>query len=270
MEGRYANLEAAINATVGNAKPHKPYRIAEIGTYDGRRALQLAGHARRRGRPTVEYYGFDLFEHLTPERSRQELSKSRLPPSRSEVHRRLREAGIKAHLFLGDTRQTLPAELPVLPFLDLIFCDGGHSLETVASDLTVCLSCLQVRGVLIADDYYDNRDDFGCRSYIETLRAEQGDRYDIRLLDPVDRPSTGLEIRMVWIQRRPEVRHAPAQPVPQNRQLPTLHPSERAGCHPASPAGVPTGSPARDAEVGTEYHDPDPDGGTEYRDPDAV
>jgi hypothetical protein len=52
---------------------------------------------------------------------------------------------------------------------------------------------------VLFDDYYENKEGFGCQSLITTLQQENG--YTVQLLDPVDViPNSGLRIRMVAVR----------------------------------------------------------------------
>lgn len=197
---RYANLDEALALLAGRGV--RVLRFLEVGTYDGRRAAGLLTRWRARYAPgeVPAYYGFDLFEDMTPALSRDELSKSRLPPRRDEVRRTLLRAGADVLLFRGNTRDTLPVAATSLPAMDLIFVDGGHSLETVASDWDAVKGLLAPHAIALFDDYYLNRDDYGCRPLVDALSPGE---YRVTLLDPVDRyEHTGLAIRMVSVERR--------------------------------------------------------------------
>ena len=52
----------------------RPKKILEIGVYNGRRAIQMI-EAAKVFNQEVEYFGFDLFEELSPEILKKEESK---------------------------------------------------------------------------------------------------------------------------------------------------------------------------------------------------
>jgi hypothetical protein len=207
MIDRYQNLFRTLDELGAAPELGGHLSFLEIGTYDGVRAAQLLNHWLRNGdRRTASYVGFDLFENLTPEMSRAELSKSRLPPSRREVLKRMGAALPKAdrwrlRLLPGNTRETLPAFVAALGAGDrpsLVFMDGGHSPETVASDWACVRRLLGPRAVALLDDYYENREDFGCKPLVDGLAADPS--LAVRVLDPADHvESTGLVIRMARV-----------------------------------------------------------------------
>jgi hypothetical protein len=190
---RYTNLFIALDEIRDRALLPE-IRILEVGTYDGSRARQLLDYW---GSGT-HYHGFDLFDALTPEMSAAEMSKSRLPPSRAAVRARLDRVGSSISLYQGNTRETLPSVVPTLGPMDLVFVDGGHSLDTIASDWSALQPAIAPGTVVLLDDYYENRDDFGCKRLVRGLDPA---RFRVTLLDPVDHyDHTGLDIRMVRVE----------------------------------------------------------------------
>ena len=200
MSDRYQNLYNAVSEIGLRGSSH--LRMLEVGTYDGVRACQLlrfflsSNHKR-----SASYWGFDLFEEMTKEMTAAELSKSRLPPAKAEVERRISSiAKTAVQLFKGNTRDTIPLVAPKLPKMDLIFIDGGHSLETIASDWDGVKACIDPGTIVLFDDYYENRDDYGCKTLVETV-LKQDPAYKVRLLEPLDRVEhTKLDIRMVELR----------------------------------------------------------------------
>src|SRR5262245_14450866 len=198
---RYDNLLEALDQ---QTRATKHLRLLEIGTYDGTRAAQLITHwlGKRSwwGRRTIEYFGYDLFEDMTPDRNVAELSKAKLPPSRDTVRQKLAAiAGATAELHKGDTRKTLADTCGRMQPMHVIFQDGGHSLETVDSDWRHASRLMTPQTIYLFDDYYENREDFGCKKLVKALQANP--RYEVTLLDPVDHyPHTQLSIRMAQVR----------------------------------------------------------------------
>lgn len=197
---RYRNLYEAIDQI--KERGTACFNFLEIGTYNGNRAIALMQywHAIAPGVPGY-YYGFDLFEALTPEMSKAELSKTKLPPSLREAGKKLNKAGIMSALWGGNTRESLPRNVPHLPEMDLIFVDGGHSPETIQSDWEAIQPIVGPRTIVLLDDYYPNRTDYGCQALVTELDLLDAP-FDITLLDPLDTiPTNKMEIRMVRITR---------------------------------------------------------------------
>jgi predicted O-methyltransferase YrrM len=158
-------------------------RIMEIGTWNGRRALQMIERAKAfHPAAEIEYYGFDLFELMTREVNKEELSKK--PPTQEEVQKLLSPTGAKISLFQGFTQNTMPQVIGQLPVMDLIFIDGGHSIETITNDWGYSRRLMNENTVVIFDDYYFDRDDVGCKPIVEAIDPNE---YEVTVLPRRDR-----------------------------------------------------------------------------------
>lgn len=139
----------------------QPRSILEIGTWNGHRALQMLQLS-----PGAQYYGFDLFEDATAETDAEEKNVKQ-HHSVSAIKARL--SGYKAQLFKGNTRETLrDFKEPV----DLVWIDGGHSVETIRSDWQNVSRCLMPGAVVLFDDYYSGGIDtekYGCNKVVERM-----------------------------------------------------------------------------------------------------
>ena len=144
--------------------------------------------ALHKGRVDVRYTGFDLFEDLTQELAVKEKSKTKLPPSRDKVSKKMREeTAADIELWKGFTSKTLPAFVATTVkgvFWDLIYIDGGHALETIDSDWNSVGPIIGPKTVVIFDDYYPDRDDFGCQQLIKRLKYDLA--WKVEFLEPVD------------------------------------------------------------------------------------
>lgn len=179
--------------------------IVEIGTWNGvhgKQMIQTAAIHHPIG--AIKYLGFDLFEGLTDDLLAKELSKR--PPAFEEVRRVLESTGAQVQLFRGNTRDTLPRAVDALREGDLFFIDGGHSVETIRSDWSAIERALRTDAVVIFDDYYmnDPREvvGLGCQTIVDALDRS---RYDVTLLDPIDRfPKAWgvLQVRFAQVRKR--------------------------------------------------------------------
>jgi len=161
---RYQQVSRIINLV-------KPASIVEIGTWNGDHAIVMATAALK-NREKVHYRGFDLFEDASATTDKTEFN-VRSHHSIDAVRAKLsafrdKNPGFSFELVQGDTRQTLP-DLHA----DFAYIDGGHSVETIASDYAHLRNC----GTIVFDDYYDfdelgNRADIsavGCNRLLETV-----------------------------------------------------------------------------------------------------
>jgi predicted O-methyltransferase YrrM len=159
----------------------QPKRIIEIGTWDGGRAIEMAGATS-----DLNYIGFDLFENATPETDKEEMNVKPHHQKIAVLHKLL-QAGISAELVKGNTNETLPAWIKENPGYqaDLIYIDGGHAVATIESDLNNALKAIKPGGTIVMDDWYEGPIDieqFGCNKVLE----KSGLKYEILpIADPV-------------------------------------------------------------------------------------
>lgn len=195
MAERYAQLDAEIARA-------KPSRIVEVGTWNGARAQQMIAAALRAA-PVVEYIGFDLFEAANDQ---TDAAESNVKPHHclTNVETRLKakyggdQVAIK--LVGGNTRQTL-ARCLVRP--DFAFIDGGHSIETIASDYAALKHC----PAIVLDDFYSEDEQgrgidvtrFGCNMLVSELLA--AGQVQVDLLPVKDPVRGGGYVQMVAVRR---------------------------------------------------------------------
>ena len=153
----------------------------EIGTYDGVHGCHMIRTAAAHYKQSeIEYFGFDLFEELSEELLASELSKK--PPSRTNVESHLRSTGAKVRLYAGDTKVSLANAVGEIGEVDFVFIDGGHSVETIASDWENAEKMMGKGTTVIFDDYYLNQDEaiegMGCQTIVDGLDRS---RYDVEV-----------------------------------------------------------------------------------------
>ena len=148
----------------------KPARLVEIGTWNGDRALQFGKVA-----PGVEYIGLDLFESANEGTDATEKNVKR-HHSVTEVGEKLLKGGMKYRLFSGDSKATMPRYLGEYgeKSADLIFIDGGHSVETIREDFKNSMAAIKPGGLIVLDDYYtdmpsEELDKFGAQAVLRGM-----------------------------------------------------------------------------------------------------
>jgi hypothetical protein len=182
MPDRYGHLAKTILR-------RRSRRIMEIGVWDAIHSVWMIEAALVNHRPEdVVYYGFDLFEDLDPETLERETSKA--PPTMAHVRGELArfvDLGVRVHLFRGDTKVSLPRLVDVLPIMDFVFIDGGHSEATVRSDWSHVERLIGPETVVIFDDYVDlasiTASGVGVNAVVDSIDRR---RYAVRRLRPVD------------------------------------------------------------------------------------
>lgn len=175
-ESRYKHLITTIDN-------HRCYRIMEIGTYDGKHSMEMIETAKQHWPPEkIEYYGFDLFEDANKQTLQIERALSKIPPSYDMVRKKLEETGAIIKIFKGNTLNVLPDLVKILPKMDFIFIDGGHSIETVENDWKYSKELMHDNTIVIFDDYW-NMKDSGCNKVIDSLDKQ---KFFVEILQPTD------------------------------------------------------------------------------------
>ena len=195
---RYANLFSTLYR-------NRCRSVVEIGTWDGIHGEQMIQTAAlHHSVSDIDYFGFDLFEEMTDDALKGEFSK--WPPAYADVRSRLGATGANIHLYKGNTRLTLPRAVDTIGKADLVFIDGGHSIETVTSDWNNVKQLMGIRTTVIFDDYYSNREaeveGLGCQTLIDKLDS---DTYEVEMLTPVDpfpKDWGVLNVNMVRVRKR--------------------------------------------------------------------
>jgi len=174
-----------------------PQTIMEIGTHLGKRSEMMV-RAAREHRNYVHYFGFDLFDKITEQQTKEEFH-GKDKPSYVTARKRLYNSGGVFTLIEGNTLLTLPRFNPSLP-IDFIFVDGGHSIETIQSDWTQCQRLMHEKTVVIFDDYYigNQNENVGCANLVNSL----DEVYEVEILLPIDKiEHRNLEIAVVKVCR---------------------------------------------------------------------
>lgn len=149
---------------------HPCRNIVEIGTYDGENALRMIKRAALVvPENEITYVGFDLFEDMDERTRKVELSHPDSPCA-NDVMAKLQQTKAWVSLVKGNTKDTL--EVP--SNTDLVFLDGGHSVETIAHDW----SKAKAAKVVFFDDYFPDRIDKGCKTLVDSIKGKVFPRLD--------------------------------------------------------------------------------------------
>lgn len=154
--------------------------ILEVGVWNGKRAVQMIETAQKFSKD-VAYIGYDLFENLGEGGFQSELSK--MPPTEEAVKTLIEKTQAHITLYKGNTLESLPASIPQLPRIDFIFIDGGHSVDTIASDWKCIQLLMHKKTVVIFDDYWRNRIDAGCKAVVDAIDRTQ---FNVEILSEID------------------------------------------------------------------------------------
>ena len=154
---------------------NKPKTILEIGVFNGASAKRMLLNATKYVNDKIEYTGVDLFEDLTSEVYKKEISLR--APKKDSVYEDLSKIkNTKIILFKGYSSDLLPLLEGKAKF-DLILIDGGHSYKTVKSDFNFAKKLINTNGAIFFDDYVNKQgvinDGFGVNKVVDDInRAE--------------------------------------------------------------------------------------------------
>ena len=149
---------------------HTCHDIMEIGTNTGINALAMIQQAAKKvSEDAIDYYGFDLFEELNREKIDREFSFNSSGKA-DEVKKLIeKESKARAHIYKGDTNITLQERVKTLPMMDLVYIDGGHSIDTIENDWKYCKDIFNYGGVVFFDDYFPEMPFIGCKVTVDKI-----------------------------------------------------------------------------------------------------
>ena len=193
---RYQQLIAIVRAV-------QPETIIEIGVWNGNRAIEMVAEALKH-HERVHYTGYDLFEEANEHTNETELN-AKPNQTLASVTARLENyqrnhPGFTFTLVRGNTNETLK---PGVSGADLVYIDGGHSVETIENDY----AAVRNSPVVVFDDYY-RPDGSGNCADLSVFGANQvvDAHPDGRVLPSVDPLNVGGTVHLAiigWGDRAP-------------------------------------------------------------------
>ena len=143
-----------------------PKKFLEIGVFQGVTARNICELLYEIHGVNFNYIGVDIFEH--DEKSKNEVIpninfrnplkqfyyryiKKENPYNLISVKKLLKKFEKNVEILKGDSKKILPKI--DLTEVDYVFIDGGHSYETVKSDLNNCKIVIENKGIVLCDDY---------------------------------------------------------------------------------------------------------------------
>ena len=170
----------------------KPKKFLEIGIFQGVTARNICELLYKIHDNNFKYIGVDKFD--LDEKTNNEIIPSNNfknplkqfyyqyiikenPYSLKSVKNLLKKFDKNINIFKGDSKVVLPKI--DLSEINYVFLDGGHSYDTVISDLNNCKNVLENNGVILCDDY-DLSYAPGVKKAIDEFVAKE--QYDIKIL----------------------------------------------------------------------------------------
>ena len=152
-------------------RKNKPKTILEIGVFNGAFTRRMLLNATNSINEIVSYTGVDLFEDLSIEIYKKEISL--WASNQDSVHNNLSKIkNTKINLLKGYSRDVLPLLEGKIKF-DLILIDGGHSYETVKTDFYFARNLISSNGAIFFDDYVNKQgvinDGYGVNKFVDDI-----------------------------------------------------------------------------------------------------
>jgi len=190
------------NYVLKHIRKNNPKTILEIGVFNGAFAKRMLLSATNSVNGNVSYTGVDLFEDLTSEVHKREISL--WASKKASVYKDLSKIkNAKISLLKGYSSDLLPLLEGKMKF-DLILIDGGHSYKTVKSDFDFAKKLINTNGAIFFDDYVNSqgvlKEGYGINKVVDDINRA---KYSIKISKNRDifPKSYGLlSIRMVKVQ----------------------------------------------------------------------
>ena len=169
-----------------------PKKFLEIGVFQGVTSRNICELLYEMHGLNFKYIGVDIFEH--DDKTKDEVIpninfknplkqfyyryiKKENPYSLISVKKLLKKFEQNVEILKGDSKKIL-SEID-LTEVEYVFIDGGHSYETVKSDLNNCKIVIENKGIVLCDDY-DLSYAPGVKEAIDEFVSKE--QYNIRIL----------------------------------------------------------------------------------------
>lgn len=159
-------------------KKRKPKNILEIGVYDGENAIRML---KINSNIKKNYYGFDLFEDLDQLQLKKEIAIQ--PLNLKQIKTKLTKIkNVNINLYKVNTINLDKEFFKDFSKMDLIFIDGGHSIQTQRNDWRIIQNLITQNTIVIIDDYW-NIPNSGCSFLINEIDQKVYNFYVLPIKD---------------------------------------------------------------------------------------
>jgi predicted O-methyltransferase YrrM len=152
---------------------HKPVRIIEIGSWEGRSALFFLNYLPCSRMVCIDTFGGNVEHHLDPHFA--ELA----PKAESQFDANLAGLADRVEKVKGSSTSVLPRLGVAGRRFDLAYVDGSHMAADVYSDAVLTWSVMDPGGIVIFDDYEwdlmrneDERPRLGIDAFLMTVAGQ--------------------------------------------------------------------------------------------------
>ena len=174
----------SANILLEQIEKYKPKNFLEVGVFQGVTSRNICEKLNLINNGNFLFYGIDIFEDTNNSIDNKEMTIKHNKLSNplkhlifniilkkdlfsiESVYEFLNKFKDNIHLYKGFSDTQLPKV--DLSKIDMIFLDGGHSYETVSSDLSLILKEIKKGKVIICDDY--DQTSYGVKKAVDELQ----------------------------------------------------------------------------------------------------
>ena len=174
----------SANILLEQIEKYKPKNFLEVGVFQGVTSRNICEKLNLINNGNFLFYGIDIFEDTNNSIDNKEMTIKHNKLSNplkhlifniilkkdlfsiESVYEFLNKFKDNIHLYKGFSDTQLPKV--DLSKIDMIFLDGGHSYETVSSDLSLILKEIKKGKIIICDDY--DQTNYGVKKAVDELQ----------------------------------------------------------------------------------------------------
>lgn len=151
--GRDHGLSKRGDTLLKIIKEKKPMHFLEIGVFTGVTAKNICMLLKKLHGNNYSYIGIDLFEEINNKLVVDEKAPKILQTTQCSIDAVYKFLeGYNVCLYKGNSTDLLK-NIPEINTIDFVFLDGGHSYNTVYSDLSVLTKHIRKDATILCDDY---------------------------------------------------------------------------------------------------------------------
>ena len=176
----------SANILLDQIEMYKPKNFLEVGVFQGVTSRNVCEKLNLINDGEFTFHGIDIFESTNNLIDKKEMTSKHNKLSNPfkhflfniilkknlfsivSIYKFLSKFKDNVHLYKGFSNSEL---LKIdLSAIDMIFLDGGHSYETVSSDLSIILKEIKKGKVIICDDY--DQEHYGVKKAVDELKYQ--------------------------------------------------------------------------------------------------
>jgi predicted O-methyltransferase YrrM len=151
--GRDHGLSKRGDTLLRIIKERKPRHFLEIGVFTGVTAKNICMLLKKLHGNDYSYIGIDLFEEIDNEQVAGEKAPKILQTAQCSIESVYKFLeGYNVRLYKGNSTDLLK-NISGIDTVDFVFLDGGHSYNTVYSDLSALTKYVRKDVTILCDDY---------------------------------------------------------------------------------------------------------------------